>query len=616
MAQAYVNGNNYNKAIEYIEALPARNAAVREAYQKATYLKGAELFNKDDYAGAVAYFEKSLAENIRQDYTAQAALWCAEALSVLNRSDEARKKYELVLQMEKASPREVVQRAHYGLGYVWFNAREYEKALIHFRNYLSGAGRGTAMYIDATVRLADCLYATKSYTEAIAQYNRARQVGSPEDDYILFQLGMINGILRKYEEAKKQFNLLLSQYPHSTYRFEALYQQAQFDIEQGQYGVAVESLSQLIRQGSGSKFIPYAHLRRAASYYNLKQYDKAANDYAVILQSYPSHPVARNVLPLLQETLNLAGRAQEFDTYLALYKQANPADSNIELIEFERGKNAYFAGRYTQAADALQTFLNTYPQSSRQAEARFYLAESLFRQQQFTSALSLYEILQKDAPFSQQVRVVQRVAEIHFKEGRYQQAVGAYGKLEQLAATPRDRYVAWSGLMEAFYLLGNYDSVTVYARRIIDRGNINAGAVNKASLFLGKAAMARGDFDTAKDEFLAALNTARDEYGAEAKYRLAEIFFRSGQHRQCYETLISLNTDFAAYEEWVGRSYLLLADNFVAMNDRFNARATLQSLIDRFPLAHIREEAKSKLAELQRQENKEKQQPADSTDKQ
>jgi TolA-binding protein len=128
--------------------------------------------------------------------------------------------------------------------------------------------------------------------------------------------------------------------------------------------------------------------------------------------------------------------------------------------------------------------------------------------------------------------------------------------------------------------------------------------------------MARGDFDTAKDEFLTALNTARDEYGAEAKYRLAEIFYQTRQYRQCYETLISLNTDFAAYEEWVGRSYLLLADNFVAMNDRFNAKATLQSLVDRFPLMHIREEAKRKLAELQEAERieKNKQQASDSTD--
>lgn len=616
LAQAYVNGNNYNKAIEYIESLPSRNSAVREAYQKATFLKGAELFNKEDYTGAVSFFEKSLADPILPDYTAQAAFWSAEALSMLRRTAEAQARYQLVLRVEKSAPADILPRTYYGLGYVFFNSKQYDQALPMFRNYVAKASRGTPMYTDGLIRLADCLYATKSYSDAVAHYNRARQMGSPEDDYILFQLGVINGILRNYGESRTQFNLLLTQYPKSTYREEALYQRAQFDIEQGNYQAAVEGLSQLIREGSGSRFLPYAYLRRAASYYNLKQYDKTASDYVAIIQQFPAHPAAQQALPLLQEALNLTGRGQEFDQYLSAYKQANPGDKNLEVIEFERAKGLHFDGQHAQAITVLQSFIASYPESPRATEARYYLAESYFRQQQYRQALPYYEELQNNPSFTQAVRAAQRVAEIHFREGRYEQAVKAFHRLERSAATKRDLYNAWSGLMESFYLLGQYDSVTVYAQHIIQRGNINAGAVNKASLFIGKAAMARGDFDTAKDEFLSTLNTARDEYGAEAKYRLAEIFYQTKQHRQCYETLISLNTDFAAYEEWVGRSYLLLADNFLAMNDRFNAKATLQSLVDKFPLAHIRDEARRKLNDLLQAEKieKEKQLAADTTD--
>lgn len=616
LAQAYVNGNNYNKAIEYIESLSSRNTAVREAYQKATFLKGAELFNKEDYTGAVNFFEKSLADAPRPDYAAQAAFWCAEALSMLRKTAEAESKYQQVLRMEKSAPKDVVLRTYYGLGYVLYNNRQYDQALPMFRNFISGANRGTPTYTDAMIRLADCLYAAKSYPDALAHYNRARQLGSPEDDYLLFQQGVINGILRNYAESRNQFNLLLSQYPKSTYREEALYQRAQFDIEQGNYQAATEGLTQLIREGAGSRFLPYAYLRRAASYYNLKQYDRTAYDYIAIIQQFPTHPASQQALPLLQEALNLAGRGQEFDKYLAAYKQANPGDKNLEVIEFERAKSLHFDGKHAQAISVLQNFLTLYPESARITEAKFYLAESYFRQQQYDQALPLYEELQKTPSFSQVVRATQRVAEVYFRIGQYEEAVKAYHRLEAAAASKRDLYNAWSGLMESFYLLGQYDSVTVYAQYIIQRGNINAGAVNKASLFIGKAAMARGDFDTAKDEFLATLNTARDEYGAEAKYRLAEIFYQTRQYRQCYETLISLNTDFAAYEEWVGRSYLLLADNFVAMNDRFNAKATLQSLIDRFPLSHIRDQARRKLDDLLQAErrDKEKQMAADTTD--
>ena len=51
----------------------------------------------------------------------------------------------------------------------------------------------------------------------------------------------------------------------------------------------------------------------------------------------------------------------------------------------------------------------------------------------------------------------------------------------------------------------------------------------------------------------------------------------------------------------------LLADNFVAMNNSFQAKATLQSLIDKFPLAHIKEAAKDKLKKIEDAETATKQ---------
>jgi TolA-binding protein len=169
--------------------------------------------------------------------------------------------------------------------------------------------------------------------------------------------------------------------------------------------------------------------------------------------------------------------------------------------------------------------------------------------------------------------------------------------------------------MESFYLSGDYDSSGVYARTIVERGSVDAAAQNKASVYLGKIALAKGDPEGAKDEFLNTLNTAQDEYGAEAKYLLAKIQFDEKAYKESYKTLISLNNDFSAYEEWVGKSFLLLADVFVATDDVFQARHTLQSLIDNFPLPHIKDEARQKLKTLEQSElDKQKALDADTLD--
>ena len=602
LAQAYVNGNNFHKAIEYIEALPSKNPQIQQAYQKATYLQGAEFFNKNDYASAVVSFEKSLQFPRDNNYLALASLWAGESYSIGRKPNEAIRHYQRVIGLGNQVDQETLLKAKYGLGYAHYATEAYDKALVNFKEFTTGAKRNNPNYADALIRLADCYYVSKQYEDALRTYSIARNLGSPDNDYILLQTGVINGIQRNYGESRNNFSALILNYPKSPYRDEALFQRAQFDIEQGNYQASIDGLSQLIRESSNSKFLPYAYMRRASSYYNLKQYDKTILDYTSVIRQFPNHPVAQDVLLPLQDALTIAGRSGEFETHLTQFKRANPDNKGLEIIEFETAKNLFFDQQYQKALTGLNNFINAYPQSTRLQEARYYVAESHFRLKEFSKALPLYVSLSEDNTFSMGSRVVGRIAEIEFGQRNYTSAIRRYHRLEELATNKTEQYNAWSGLMESFFRLSQYDSSDVYARTILEKGAVNAGAGNKASLFLGKSAFARGDYDAAKDEFLNTLNTAQDEYGAEAKYLLGQVFYLQKDYKQSYETLVSLTEDFGSYDEWVGKAYLLMADNFIGMDQLFQARATLQSLIDNFPLKHIKDAATTKLRDIDKAE--------------
>lgn len=611
LAQAYVNGNNFNKAIEYIEALPDRNQYINQAYQKAAYLKGSELFNKGDYELAVDNFSKSLEFPIDKQYVALANYWTGEAYSIGKRYDQAITSYSKIISMSGVD-NEVLVNTRYGLGYAYFNLEQYDRAMTSFREFVNRGTKSTPNYADGMIRLADCYYVSKQYDEALSNYNRARTIGSTDNDYVLLQSGVIYGIQRKYADSKAQIADLIRSYPKSQYRDEALFQQAQFEIEQGNYQAAADGLTQLIRTGANSSYLPYAFLRRGASFFNLKQYDKTIADYTNVIQQFPGHPAAQEALIPLQEVLNLSGRSGEFEKYLTTVKRSNPDNKGLEGLEFETAKNFYFDQQYPKAISSLNGFIGSYPQSAKIQDARYYVAESHYRLRELDKALPIYKELSSDASFTMSGKAVARVAEIEFKQGKYENAITSFHNVERMASNKKDQNNAWTGLMESYYLTAQYDSSDVYAKRILSQGNVSAGAQNKASLYLGKTAMARGDLETAKDEFLTTLNSARDEYGAEAKYLLAQIFFQQKNHKACYETLISLNSDFESYQDWVGKSFLLLADNFTATGEVFQAKSTLQSLVDHFPTQNVKDEAKRKLAELeQREAEKTKQTEAD-----
>lgn len=612
LSHAYVNANNYNKAIEYIESLPRRGPAVDKAYQKATYLKGTELFNMERYNEATGFFEKSLQYPIDPVMAGESHYWCAEAYSIAGKPEQAIDHYASIILPSSGASADIVLLSRYGLGYAYYNVKQYDRALFNFKEFTNKAPKNNSYLADATLRLADCYYVSKSYPEALATYRKVLALNSPDKDYAHLQAGMILGIQSKYAEASQELSEVVKSHS-SAYKEEALFRMAQFDFEQGKYGNAAAGFTRVIDGSKTSAFLPYAYAKRAASYYNLKDYNKTASDYIYVIEHYTTHPAADGVLVSLQEALNLANRSGEFDKYLGLVKSANPDAKGLESVQYEAAKNTYFSQDYPRAITRLQDYMAAYPNSARTVEAKYYVAESHYRLKNYSAALNIYKEIGNDNEFQMVNKVVARISELEFRDGKYENAVPAYMRLASISTSKKDLYTAWSGLMESHYLLAQYDSADKYASLIIEKGNINAGAVNKASLYLGKTAMARGDYETAKDEFLNTLNSAQDEYGAEAKYLMGEIFYLNKQHKECYETLVSLNRDFAAYTEWVGKSFLLLVDNYIAQGETFQAKGTLKSLIDNFPLQTVKDQAAAKLKQMEEME-KASQPKADSTD--
>jgi TolA-binding protein len=301
----------------------------------------------------------------------------------------------------------------------------------------------------------------------------------------------------------------------------------------------------------------------------------------------------------LQEALNLVGKSAEFDGFLAMVKNASTDTKGLENLEFETAKKLYFDENYDAAIRKLEEFARNYPESKNIAEARFYQAESLYRKREWAKAIALYTPLKNEKQFLFAARVGTRIADCYIKQSDYANAIPAYHYSTQFAGSKRDWYVAYSGLMESFFQLSQYDSAGKYAQYILDRANINTAAENRASLYLGKVALSKGNFDQAEDELLNTLNAARDESGAEANYLLATVFYLKKNYKQCNETLFSLNQNFSAYDNWVGKSFLLLADSYAAQNQLFQAKATLQSLLDNFPDEKVKQEARLKLQNLE-----------------
>ena len=411
ISEAYLRTNDYNQAIQHIESLPDKSDKIKKTYQKVTYFKGTEFFNNGKYFNSVKMFEKSLQYPNDPKLVSLAHFWSAEAYSIGKKYPEAINSYAAVFQTIGNEREDKYLKSRYGIGYAYYNTKQYDKAMGHFQAY-TGALEATPdkwFYKDALIRLADCYYVSKSYGQALGLYDKAIRLKGGDLDYAYFQKGVIAGIQGNTQSAKANLNTVLKSYPNSRYVDNALFQTAQLDLEQGNYQAAIAGFGKLITSKPESSFVPHAYTKRAVANYNLQNYDAAARDYKQVLDNYVTHESANSALIGLQETLSVMGRSNEFDSYLAKYKKANPENQSLANIEYETAKNLYFSEKYQSAIEKLEAYRQNYPGSAQAYEAKYFIAESYYKLNQDDRALDYYEQVVDDNRIAQVNRALKKL---------------------------------------------------------------------------------------------------------------------------------------------------------------------------------------------------------------
>ncbi len=600
LTEAYLNSKNYDKALDHIETMKNPSTRIKKAYQQIAFFKGTELFNDSKYFDAVQMFDKSLQQPLVPGFIIKANYWKGEAFSIGLKYEEAVDAYAGVFRSDtkRTSPEYLDTR--YGIGYAYYNLKEYAKALDHFKYYIENLPETNkdVKYRDALVRLGDCYYVTKQYNRSLDIFDQVIKYNKQQADYSYLRKGVVYGIMGNIEASNRSFDILFSEYPTSRHIANGLYQKGRFNFENGSYNFAIEIFNKLIKDYPESTYIPYALQSHAIASTNMGNFGGAEKDYKSILEKYPTHEVANDALLGLQEVLQKTGKTSEFDGYLTSFREANPKSNQLESIEFEAAKSQYFNQQYDQAIRSLERYILSYPNSAQMVECRYLIADSYSRIDDPTKSLENFYLISNEISFNRYNRVIQRIAELEYSLNNFEKAITYFAQLEKIASTKKDEFSAWSGLMKSYYNIRDYGKTIENGKLILEKGQVALNAKNEALLLIAKAYLAQGDKKQGRDYLDQTVESAKDENGAEALYLIAEILYNNELYQESIDKLFQLNSNFSIYDYWLGKSFLLIADNYLAIGEDFQAKATLQSVMDNSPNKEIVDQAQLKLMTL------------------
>ncbi|MFB6248631.1 MAG: tetratricopeptide repeat protein, partial [Salinibacter sp.] len=373
----YWRGNSHLMADQLDRALSAykqatqRGAAPDSLVVTVQFQQAWAQYQSGDYAAAADAFTSLAQSHPQTDRGREALFWGGDSQYQRGNFARARQLFERYLNENPEG--EHVNGARYALAWTHFKQNRYQPAARLFRQFLDNydAGSSSIPYRqDARLRLADSYYALNQYEDAIEVY---RRVGGTGADYALYQSGEALNYAGRPQQALKTLRRLVTEYPESSWRPEALYRMATIHFQQQNYQEAESTYQRLLEAYPNHRLAPEAQYGIGDSRYNAGAMEQAVTAYRKVLEQYPDSPTATEAASSLFFALNAAGQSDRAEQIIQSIAKANP-DANLrDRLRFQRAKAAFQSGESKKALSLFQEFVRTTSTDARLPESYYYL---------------------------------------------------------------------------------------------------------------------------------------------------------------------------------------------------------------------------------------------------
>lgn len=595
LANLYLVTKNYREALETFENVKKRNALQNEIYQKISYFRALELFADNQHADAIPLFKKSLENRTDAAITAGASYWLAESYYRSGQYDQAVAQYRSFAGLPTASGHPNFSLVAYNLGYARLKQKNYAEARQEFTRFIQSGHSDPKMLNDARIRLGDSHFMLRQYKEAVAAYDQAIAGKSADGDYALFQKGLAIGVSGDMSGKVAAMQRLSSEYPRSQFNDDARFELGQAQLSLGRNADALETFRKLVAEHPNSSFVKRALLNTGLIYYNTNRETQALEVLKKVVADYPATPEAREGLAIIRNIYVDMNKVDTYVQYAADIPFANVSQSEQDSLTYQAIENRYMSGDCQKTPGDFANYLKKFPNGIFAVNAHFYKADCDARAGRTDEALAGYNYIIEKPRTRFTENATLKVADILYAGKDYQKALGMYEKLEENAENPANLHHAYLGQMRCNSKLGNHGIAIQQGQRLLATDRLTPDVAAETNLAVGNAALELKRYDLATKSFSQTMKQARGEMAAEALYGLSMAAFMQKDYKTAEENIFQLSGDYASYDYWVARSFILLADVYLATGNEFQARQTLQSIIDNYEGEDLRKLASDKL---------------------
>ena len=599
-----LNAKENDQALERLEAMKKKSPELQTVYNELLYATGIDNYQKGSYDKAQVYFSKIMNSKQTAKNKAEACFWLGESAYQMGDHNAAGRYLTQFKKMNGASGLPEYALADYDLGYIYYQKPDYDAAETCFRRFIQATDDTQKdLKSDAYIRLGDCFYMERNYNNAINYYDLATRIGKRNADYALYQQGLCYGAKGDVNQKINMLNDLVQNYPSTPYYEQALFEIGNTYLVHSDHRSAIANFNRLIKDRPRSTYTRQAMMKVGMIYYNNNQYDQALTNLKNLVASYPNTDESREALTIIRSIYMEQNKLNEYFGYV----NANGGQVKVtqqDSLAFANAENFYLDGQYQKAQTALGYYFSNFSKGAYALKAHQYAlecAEKVGTEEQVITHLN-YILSQPDNDYTDNALL--KMARIEYEKGNYSKAGQHYERLSRITEEPLKRLEALEGSMKSNFFLGNYDKAIEMGESLRQSRDLTDDQVNQISHIVGKSYFEKGNYSAAIERLDKSARNDKSVYGAESAYYSAVASIKLKNYDEAESKVFDISDNFSAYNYWVAKSFIALADVYVAKENYFQAKETLRSVIDNYKGSDLKQEARAKLAEVERKEPK------------
>ena len=577
IAQTLKSTSQYYQAYMALQEIDAPNYDQQKTLQQLSFFLGVKSFNKSNFKEAITYFSNSNKYPIDLTYIYLSNFWLADCYFQLNDYQKAINLYS-ELSVSTNKDLELYENLKkYNLAYAYFQQADYQSALKYFRAFEKVASDSMKVH-DTYLRIADCYFMLNDFSLSAKYYDRARKLAIFDMDYILYQnavtLGLIGKDILKVDLLKE----IITNFISSSYYDNSLHDLASYYKNAINYDLASKYYNDVIKYSKDENLVADAYLSKGMINFNNEKVDVAIENFLFVINNYPHTIYFKEALSGLQSAYTSIGDIEQYLAIIDSLPEISISQAEQDSLIYNTAFLKFSEMEYNIAKNTFDKYLLNFETGIFVNDAMYYNAISSLKIGDTLSAISNYQKLSECKIYDYQERALIFLARNSFDSNDYEKANRYYTQLIEIASSNSITRESLIRLMEINIYLENVVALD-YAKRVVKLEKIDDWLLSKAYLIIARNEFESGNYAKSKSTFLRVVNLSKYDEGAEAKYFLAYLTYLDDEWNLAENMIFELAENYSS-DHFIAKGFILLADIYLANDNAFQAKATLESIIE------------------------------------